>query len=205
MIKPLFRRHLAVCAVISFCSLGAGCIESRPPLEPRFYLVPTSFDVPQRGEDGAPAVRISSVTSAAHIGERICWRLSDVEVAFDDENRWAADPRELVRDALEQACFAEGSLQKSTERRGAELSVHLEGFEGALEVKEARVVLRAQLSTQRDAAQFQHRVSLQRPLSATETEDLVRVLGELLEAAVTEVADWAEAELQQVKREAESN
>jgi len=205
VIKPLFRHYLAVCAAVSFCFLGAGCIESRPPLEPRFYLVPTSFEVPQRGEEGAPAVRISSVTSAAHIGERICWRLSDVEVAFDDENRWAVDPRELVRDALEQACFAEGALRQSTERRGAELSVHLEGFEGELEAKEARIVLRAQLSTQRDTAQFQHRVSFQRSLSGTQTEDLVRVLGELLETAVTEVAKWAEAELQQAKKEAGPN
>lgn len=173
--------------------LGAsGCLSSRPALEPRFYLVPAPAELAPKVAEGAPKLRLGRVSAAPHLRERIAWRLSDVELAFDEEHRWAVPPEEMTRDAIERACFASGRYRSTSERGTGQLEVHLEEFEGNVRDEVGTVVLRLALST-REGMIFSQRVRREVALPETTADALARTLGAALDAAAQEVVTWVQA------------
>lgn len=171
---------------------AAGCLGSRPALEPRFYLLPAPATLAPKVAEGAPKLRLGRVSAAPHLRERIAWRLSDVELAFDEEHRWAVPPEEMTRDAIERACFASGRYRSTGDRGAGQLEVHLEEFEGNVREEVGTVVLRLALNSG-EGVIYSQRIRQQVPLQATTADELARTLGAALDAAAEQVVAWVRA------------
>lgn len=100
------RRTLLSALLLPLLSICAGCLSSKPPVEPRWFTPP----VPARAT--AESVALGAVTAAPHLGEPMTWRLSPVEVAYDETNRWVATPAELLAAAAAQCLRVDGSAPR---------------------------------------------------------------------------------------------
>ena len=170
------------------CTLG--CLSSRPALTPRYFVAPTATTAATSIEATAPEFRLGRVTAAPHLRERLAWRLSDVELAFDEESRWAVPPEEMLREAIERASSRSGRLRESKERGIPQLDVSLENFEGRTENRDALISIRL---TWRDGAArsiASRVVRRESPLEEISAESLARALGHALEATAGEVIEW---------------
>ncbi len=177
--------------LVLLCSCAsAGCLGSRPALTPRFYLVPTSIAASPLAHNKAPALRLGRVTAAPHLRDRITWRLSDVELAFDEESRWAVPPEDMLKEAIELSCFVTGRLLESKERGTPTLDVHLESFEGRIPESDAVISIRMTLKDGDARSVASRIVRLEPPLSEVRADTLARALGAALDAAATEIAEW---------------
>ena len=94
--------------------LGAtSCLSQGEVDMPRYFH-------PRAGvAEQAASLTVRRVTAAGYLSERMMWRLSNVEVAYDDLNRWAAPPATLIEEAL-----------RGTAPGGAAVDVHVTAFEG---------------------------------------------------------------------------
>ncbi len=132
--------------------IPVGCLSPRPPIEVRYFdpANPVSTDRPAPSASDvsdALALQKGRATASASLGERIVWRLSNVELAFDERNRWADPPATLLDRALNERLFGAGAFAATGDPDSAELFVHLEAFEGRLDATpaEARIVIEARV------------------------------------------------------------
>ena len=133
-------------ALIRKSSLVAGllvlplwsCVSPSSAPSRRFYDV--VVDTPSEAEFVGYA--LGHMTVAPHLrGQSIAWRLSEVELAFDEDHRWVASPIELVQQAMSPNGFTPPTVGSAPR-----MDVHLLAFEGVLdEPARVRVALHAHL------------------------------------------------------------
>ena len=84
--------------------LVAGCAltSKGEALTPRYFTPVVEPAAPAQPPAAATnaELRLGMVAPAAHLEQRIAYRVSDTELAYYDDRRWSEPPEELVRRAL---------------------------------------------------------------------------------------------------------
>jgi len=179
--RPLFlRAFLLVGVVLWGTSSLSGCSSS--PEAPRFFSPP--HQVPTPAHLTSLTLVLAPSTSGQHLGDRIMWRRSDVEVGFYDQERWTQPPVRYLDRALSDALFVTSGLRRY-ERESPALAVQLVTFEEVLLPKhEIRVELRALLVDAEGAALLERRFAAKRPVASEDAEAMARAFGQALDEAV---------------------
>lgn len=148
-----------------------------------------------RPVEGAPALRLRPATAAAHLRERMVWRVSDVEYGFYETRRWTELPVAWLESALERTLFEEHGVTRSDRAAAPTLSVHLVGFEERLGPHEARVAVELRLGRPGGDVLLQRRVEASEPIGADDPVQVAQALARALEVVVEGAAGAAVAAL----------
>jgi cholesterol transport system auxiliary component len=162
---------------------------------PRFFSLETRDDAAALSEPAGapPELRLGQVDAAAHLEERIAYRLRGTEVAYYDDRRWTEAPEQYLRRALERELFERRHIRRVVSGAGATLDVELTAFE-ELRGPPARVrlALRYTLHDARHSL-LERSLVVERPLSiAGEPDPMQQVAAALsiaLSAAVSQVGE----------------
>ena len=124
--------HRRSLAPLAFLALAAGCL-SKTAVEPIRYFRP---EPPPDGAaarakaPGAPSpVWLRRVTAASHLHELMARRTSDVEIGFNDLERWTSTPASFVERALAVELFEVLGVERSESARSPRLDVEVLAFE----------------------------------------------------------------------------
>lgn len=175
--------------------LGAACISRAPAGQVRFFEPPVGAptDV-EPAREPSSALHLVRVTAPAHLGRPMVWRRSEVELVFDEQNRWAAEPASQLEEALRRALFVRGPYVPREGRGAARLEVRLTEYEGHLGRSPlARVALTATISTDERARSRRFAASV--PLPRAGPEALAQGLGAALDELLEQVRAWLAGEL----------
>lgn len=156
------------------------------------YFTPEPPAATHEGRADAPfELRLGSVVAASYLGERIAYRLSENELGFYDDRRWAEKPEEYLARALVRALFQDRPGRRIVSGPGPRLDVELLAFD---EVRGAEPRARVRLGY---AVSGEHAVLREgsftverpvRPAAATDPAAWAHAMGEALQAAVGLVA-----------------
>lgn len=185
---------------LSLTLLGGCALTSKgEALTPRYFTPLLERDAPAQPTTARPSaeLRLGMVAPAAHLEQRIAYRVSDTELAYYDDRRWSAPPEELVRRALERELFEGRGLSRVMSGAAPTLDIDVIGFEELREQPpRARVSLRVTLHDDR-RAQLERTFSVDVPVAdgADTGPALARAMAGALSAAIQQVADATIAEL----------
>ena len=103
----LFRGIRAEWLMVLPLLAGCALTSKGEALTPRYFTPLVESDASAEPTPARPGaeLRLGMVAPAAHIEQRIAYRVSDAELAYYDDRRWSAPPEELVRRALERELF----------------------------------------------------------------------------------------------------
>jgi ABC-type uncharacterized transport system auxiliary subunit len=128
--------HRRILAPLAFAALAtatllSGCL-SKTAVEPIRYFRPEP--PPDRAAARAPArapspVWLRRVTAASHLHELMARRTSDVEIGFNDLERWTSPPASFVERALAVELFEALGVERSESARSPRLDVDVLAFE----------------------------------------------------------------------------
>jgi cholesterol transport system auxiliary component len=190
-------RALALLAPGLLAVLYGGCaLTSKADAQaPRFFSLETRAPAPELPEPaGTPLeLRLGQVDAAAHLEERIAYRLRGTELAYYDDRRWTEEPEQYLRRALERELFERRHIRRVVSGAGATLDVELTAFE-ELRGPPARVRL-ALSYTLHDARQssLERSLVIERPLSTADDPDVTQrvavALTSALSAAVAQMGE----------------
>jgi cholesterol transport system auxiliary component len=188
-------------------SCGCALTAKGEPLAPRYFSA--EQPMPRTAEHAARGIelRLGQVRSAAHLDERMAFRVNSSEVGFHDDRRWTELPEAYLRRALERDLFETRELLRVVSGSAPTLDVELTAFEELRGVpSQARVSLRFTLRGER-AALLEQSITLDRPLDARPGQDpaqrVAATLSSTLAEAVGIVADRVIARLTSASREAQ--
>jgi cholesterol transport system auxiliary component len=208
--RPTCLEALARAALAAAALLGSGCAlaSKGEALTPRYFspalpsepLAPAA--IAGSPADAAPApldLRIGRIEPAAHLEERIAYRVSDSELAYYDDRRWTEPPEQFLRRALERELFETRAFRRVISGAAPTLDVELLGFEEVRQgAPRARLSLLLTLRDERRAL-LERTLSLEAPLElgpgADEGRALARAMADVLGRAPREVAERVTAEL----------
>ena len=202
--RAVRRRTLGLVALM-LAGLSSGCalMSKGEPVTPR-YFTPLAEPSSSGAKAGAPAserapseLRLGQVEPAAHLDERIAYRVSDAELAYYADQRWTEPPEALVRRALERELFERRGLERVVSGAAPTLDIDVLGFEELREPPaRARVSMRLLLHDDR-RAQLERTVTVDVPLAdgADRGPALARAMAEALSTAARQVADLAITQL----------
>ncbi len=168
--------------------VAPGCVTSSPPPVLHYYrpALPNPSDAASADAAVAAATPLAlrRVSAAPHLREFMAHRVSAVEYAFDEVNRWLAPPAVLVADALERGLFGEAGFRRD-DSADAVLEVRVVAFERSGD--HAEVELEATLAA-RGAPPRMRTVRVTRPVAGDGADALADAIGASLQAAVRELA-----------------
>lgn len=178
--------HLLLALAGATCQFA--CIARTPPAEIRWFR-PELPAVPSAPRPDAPlALALERVTAAPHLGERMVWRISEIEYAFDDLHRWIEPPDTLVRNALERVLYGECGFSRAGPR-GAGLEVHLGAFEAS--AHEAVVEMTVTLIQGTDEPRRTRILRATTPLESPTASSFAAAVGTALRQTVVDAARFA--------------
>lgn len=167
------------------CALTSKADAQSPP---RFFSLETRAAAPELPEpEGARLeLRLGQVDAAAHLEERIAYRLRGSELAYYDDRRWTEAPEQYLRRALERELFERRHVRRVVSGAGATLDVELTAFE-ELRGPPARVRL-ALSYTLHDARQssLERSLVIERPLVTADEPDSAQQVAAALTIALSE-------------------
>lgn len=161
-----------------------------------------SAAVPGADQPAAAKVllRLGRVSAGAHLGKKIVYRTSSVEVGIYDERRWTERPEEYLRRALSSSLFDERGLTQSLAGASATLDLELLAFEEIRtgEQRSGRVQIRFSLHDEREVL-LSDVVTIDKNASSAEPEVLVRAISAALGEASTQIADRVASRLAEAR------
>lgn len=188
----------AAALVISMLSLGSGCalLSKAEQMSPRYFSPSTDLARPppeRPGEAARLELRLGQVDSAAHLEERIAYRLSDTELGYHQDRRWTEPPEEYLRRALSHELFERRGIGRVVGGGGPTLDVELVSFEQVRHgPPRARLALRFSLRDERRSL-LERAIVVEEPLAAKapkdDAEQVAKALSSALARAVAELAD----------------
>lgn len=196
-----------VVALAAMLGGGACALASKAePLSPRYFS-----PAPAAGEGGAGAaqphleVRLGQIESAAHLEERIAYRVSDTELGYYEDRRWTEPPDGYVRRQLLHELFEVRGVRRIISGAGTTLDVELVSFEEVRAGKpRARLGLRFSLRDDRRSL-LEQALLVEEPLGDVAADDAGRALAEAMAVALTRaVNDVAEQVVRQLEAQASS-
>jgi ABC-type uncharacterized transport system auxiliary subunit len=113
-------------ALLSGCAL----MSKGEAASPR-YFSPSRERAPGAAEREAQPLelRMGRIEPAAHIEERMAYRVSDTELGYYDDRRWTEPPEEFVRRALDEELFERRGFQRVISGDAPTLDVEVLSFE----------------------------------------------------------------------------
>lgn len=182
-------------ALLAASVVAAGCV-FRTPEEPRFFwphsaiLATSTDDDPADPGPHAVAVRLRGVRSEPFLGERIVWRVSDVEYGTYEQRRWFDLPAHYVEHALRVRLRATPGLRLTDDARTATLHIDLLAFDDVLAPSHAAsVVVVAALDDPVRGRVLEHTFDAQVPVTDRDPASVAKAMGGALDNVVTQVAD----------------
>lgn len=209
------RESWSLFAVTSLAVLGlSGCalMDKAEALDVRHYAPevpapkPAAAPLPAPGDDGAvrdrPRLRIGRISAASHLGKKMVYRTSSVDVGIHDDRRWTERPDEYVRRALSSALFGEAGVTQSLAGAAPTLDVELVAFEEIRsgEARLGRVTVRYALHDERQVL-LSDSVTVETPATSKEAADVVRAISLALAEATEQVGEKVVSRLAQDARE----
>lgn len=175
---------------------GCALTSKAEPLSPRYFS--PDLGVAEAGQRGTSpsgvALRLGRISAAAHLEERMAYRVSPTELGFDEERRWTEPPEAYLRRALSQELFERRGHRHVLSGAALTLDLELVGFEEVrYGQRRARVSLQLVLSDER-------RVLVERAIDVEQAIDggddseqaparVALALSRALARAVADVAD----------------
>jgi cholesterol transport system auxiliary component len=203
-------------AVTSLAVLGlSGCAltDKAEALDVRHYAPevpapkPAAAALPVPGADGAvagekPRLRLGRISASSHLGKKIVYRTSTVDVGIHDDRRWTERPDEYVRRALTSTLFGASGVTQSLAGAAPTLDLELIAFEEIRRGDErlGRVEIRYALHDEREVL-LSDSVMVETPAASKEPADLVRAISVALARATQQVSDEVVARLAEDARE----
>ena len=172
--------------LILFAGSLAGCLSQNPPPKVRWFL-PSVDSSSQSARTERVPLQLMRVTASSHLRDAMVWRSGDVEIFFDELNKWGATPAELVQDALEDVFFS-GAFTPTTSASGARIEVDVRAFEGTQTDARIELVVSLRLDS---GTWIQQSFAASEALKGRSADELARALGVALERAATDVGAWA--------------
>ena len=124
------------------------------------------------------------------------WRLSEVEVAFDDQHRWVATPSGLVQSALVEALFIGGPYEWVELRDVPQLDVFVTAFEGSMvETPTARVALTATVHDRGENKAYTQRFASEVPIAERSATALAGGVSLALQKIMAQARGWLDQRL----------
>jgi ABC-type uncharacterized transport system auxiliary subunit len=109
---------------------GCALMSKGEALSPRYFSPHLESSVAAPAREAQPlALRLGRIEPAAHVEERIAYRVSDTELAYYDDRRWTEPPEEFVRRALEEELFERRGFQRVISGAAPTLDVEVLSFE----------------------------------------------------------------------------
>lgn len=184
---PCASRRAALLALAA-SALLTGCLSPGPPLEVRSFEPAAEARLEPTGTPHR--LLLGSVTARAHLDVPMAWRVSGVELKFEQGERWSAPPARLVEDRLRALLYGDGAFVPSPGKTSRRLELVLERFEGrAGDLPRAEVALRASLMDADQAVEIQ-RFEASEALEGSRGVDLAHGLGSALDRCVLQLAAW---------------
>lgn len=181
-------------SLLGAMSLSCALTSKADPMSPRFFT-PTSAlgaEAAARTPSSVHELRLGLVGSAAHLEERIAYRLSDTELGYYEDRRWTEPPEQYLRRALEGELFEKRGFRRVVSGSAPTLDVELVSFE-ELRHGEPRARLGLRFSLRDDRRSLLERtLVVERPLGAASGDggpELAVAMARVLDEAVAEVAE----------------
>jgi ABC-type uncharacterized transport system auxiliary subunit len=178
---------------------GCAFLSKGDALSPRYFspaLEPVSES--PAAPAGARELRIGQIEPAAHLSERIAYRISDTELAYYEDRRWTESPEQFVRRALESELFETHAFRRVVAGDAATLDVEVLSFEELRAPERARLSLLITLRDQRHA-RLERTIVAEVPLDLADKADagpaLATAMASALQRATKEIAERVNAEL----------
>ena len=196
-------RARAVFALFWFAGAAglAGCAltSKADALSPRYFSPAPTGTVRSPRVLALRELRLGEVSAAAHLDERIAYRVGPSEMGFYEGQRWTENPEAYLRRALERDLFEERGLSRVVSGEAPIVDVELTGFE---EVRgrptRARVSLTFSLRDER-RSYLQRTLALEKMVEQKPGADAAQCLAQTLTAtlddAVRQLGDEVVAKL----------
>ena len=152
---------VVVFALAAAGALGCALTEKAEALDVHYFTAETTARVapssaptatPAPGADAGaampPALRLGRVSGGAHLGKKVVYRSSSVELGMYDDKRWTERPDEYVRRSISAALFDTERATQSLSGGSATLDLELLAFEEIVQkdrLPKGRVSLRYSL------------------------------------------------------------
>jgi len=164
--------------------VGCALTSKADALSPRYFSPEPQSTLHAAKAANAFELRLGAVTSAAHLDDRIAYRVGRSEMGFYDEQRWTENPEAYLRRALERDLFEERGLSRIVAGSAPILDVELTAFE-ELRGKPARVRVSLSFMLRDDRRSFAERTfDLERPVAQQDGADPAQALAETLTATL---------------------
>jgi cholesterol transport system auxiliary component len=184
--------------VVGMLSLGSGCalLSKAEQMSPRYFSPSTDLArarVERPEEASRLELRLGQIDSAAHLEERMAYRLSDTELGYYQDRRWTEPPEEYLRRALSHELFERRGIGRVVGGTGPTLDVELVSFEQVRHgTPRARLALRFGLRDERRSL-LERAIVVEEPLASAsaqdEAEQVAKALSNALSRAVAELGD----------------
>ena len=104
----------------------SSCLSPTATPTTRYFAPPESAPTAATQPAERP-LRLGAFSQSGGVEPRMMFRLSEVEFAFDDINRWLEQPRKFLERALRDELFGSGAFQLApATAKAAQLTVHIE-------------------------------------------------------------------------------
>lgn len=176
--------------IAMFGLFGCNILSPHPPVNQRFFH-PLAKTPPVGNSVVKPmTLRLGRISSAPYLRDRMIVRLSDVEVTFDEQSRWAAPPELLIEHAIHRVFNRSRGFVLSESPSAPILDVAVVRFEGDMDGKKAWVVLDARVQDRQTGELHWVRKQCSAPIATSSPEALARAIGVAVAENLGELAKW---------------
>jgi hypothetical protein len=172
--------------------LALACVDLKPAPAPPIHWLdlnpPAEAMAPAEGSVGSTtrdSVSLGRVAASEAVTERLMRRTAAHEVRYDDYSRWAEDPAQVTRRALEEALYRQRSLARASTLR---LQVELVQLEIAGGAESAAAVTLIALAEDSSGVlvdrRFEGRAVVSKPGAAGEAEAAAAALAAAVNGVV---------------------
>jgi len=189
----------ALALLLTWGSGGCALTSKADAISPRYFSPQAQRSTSSPKAATAYELRLGAVTSAAHLDDRIAYRVGRSEMGFYEDQRWTENPEAYLRRALERDLFEERGLARIVTGTAPILDVELTAFE-ELRGKPTRARVTLTFMLRDDRRSFAGRtLELERTVTtqagSDAAEQLAGTLSDALDAAVRELGDEVVAKL----------
>ena len=160
--------------------LAAGCL-AKTAVEPVRYFSPgppTPTTAPEPTAKVPSQVWLRRITAAGHLDQRMARRTTDVEIGFNDLERWTDPPVSLVERALVRELFETSGVERADASRTARLDVDVLAFEERMVPEHtATVAIAVSLFDGRDISILERTFMANSDLASSDPEVVARAMG----------------------------
>jgi cholesterol transport system auxiliary component len=215
--RTMISISVVVFALASAGALGCALTEKAEVMDVHYFTAETtarpapaaSASAAVPGGDGEavapPALRLGRISAGAHLGKKVVYRSSSVELGMYDDKRWTERPDEYVRRAMSAALFDAQRASQSLGGAAPTVDLELLAFEEIVEKDKphkGRVSLRYSLHDEQRVL-VSDVVTVEVDAASGETDKVVRAISHALAQVSERVAERVSLRLGEATKTAE--